>query len=447
MLKGTGKLFIALLLSFCASRSIAGDDTRSIRSDLKNPRKAEKLRTLAASSPVAARTLLFEAKDTNKTADYRCAALAALSASTDENVSFGIADAVMDPDPVVQACAARVAAETRNTGAVDALTSNVAAYLYSAGRKGPYEDNVRLRLKAINSIWALGEIGSPKVGEALEKFYSEADDVLKVNLVIGLGKQAVSARSVEYIRNVAASDKESEAVRAAAFEMLEEMGQEASVPGLAPSKSAGIEKGDLIYTGGIVGTIGSWGTTDLPVGHAGIFTGTETKDGRIYVLIGDCVPDGFIPPGVRNINLWKNFTHHFKFPYYGNRTSKARPSAAQRERIVALALELGKQGLKYSDSHFSQKGPKEFDCVGYTEYVYELAGLNPTENRYETGWGWPLTPWEQFEATVPNTAAALPLLAAAPETPREPGQAELELRKTAGVTFEVNKRITPVRVY
>lgn len=71
---------------------------------------------------------------------------------------------------------------------------------------------------------------------------------------------------------------------------------------------------------------------------------------------------------------------------------------------------MGKKGLTYSDTHGSQKGPLKFDCVGYTEYLYEAAGLNPTDNSYETGWGWPLTPWEQFIATKPNTPAKSEIL-------------------------------------
>jgi hypothetical protein len=63
---------------------------------------------------------------------------------------------------------------------------------------------------------------------------------------------------------------------------------------------------------------------------------------------------------------------------------------------------MGTRGLRYSTTHFKQKGPYEYDCVGYAEYLYEQAGLNPTEDKRETGPGWPLTPWEQFEATNSN---------------------------------------------
>ena len=160
-----------------------------------------------------------------------------------------------------------------------------------------------------------------------------------------------------------------------------------------------MEKGDLIFTGGIVGTISGWVSPDMPVGHSGIFAGTEVKDGRLRVVLADCVPNSFKPGGVRNIYAWHKFTRNYEFPFYGNRTSKARPTAAQREAIVKRALAMGGLGLKYK---LFQKGPAEYDCVNYTEFLYESAGLNPTPDSYESGAGWPFTPWEQFEATRPG---------------------------------------------
>jgi len=302
---------------------------------------------------------------------------------------------------------------TRET-AVKALLANIENY-QAADRnpnKGVYEDNLKARLKAIDSIWSLGEIGDPRLMKNLSKFYTEADDVIKMNLMISMGKLKQNTKAGPYLLNVAANPDETEVVRAIAFEMLEHIGSRAAVTDLLPSRATGIEKGDLIYTGGITGTISGWVSPDLPIGHAGVFSGTEIKNGKINVVIADCVPDNFKPGGVRNIYSWMNFTHHFSYPYYGNRTTPLKPTAGQRERIVKLALEMGRKGLTYSDTHGSQKGPLKFDCVGYTEFLYEAVGLNPTENSFETGWGWPLTPWEQFIATKPGiqvkTAAVQP---------------------------------------
>ncbi|PKM98705.1 MAG: hypothetical protein CVU79_02280 [Elusimicrobia bacterium HGW-Elusimicrobia-3] len=291
--------------------------------------------------------------------------------------------------------------------AVNELLANIENY-QSAGtaNKGPYEDNLKARLKAIDSIWSLGQIGDPRLMAKLTKFYSQSDDVLKVNLIISIGKLKNNTKAGPYLFDIAADARETEVVRAAAFELLEQIGYPSTVINLKRSAKIGIEKADLIYTGGITGSISGWFSPDLPVGHAGLFVGTEVKDGKIKLLIADCVPDNFKPGGVRNIDSWYNFTHHYMYPYYGNRTTPVKPTAAQRERIARLGIAMGKMGLHYSDTHFSQKGPQDFDCVGYTEFLYEAVGLNPTENSYETGTGWPLTPWEQFIAVKPYAAAA-----------------------------------------
>lgn len=297
--------------------------------------------------------------------------------------------------------------------AVEALLANIENYQAAekSTNKGVYEDNLKARLKAIDSIWSLGEIGDPRLMGRLSKFYTEADDVIKMNLLISMGKLKRNTKAGPYLFDIAANTQESEVVRSVAFEMLEHISYPSTVINVQRSARVGIEKADLIYTGGITGTISGWFSPDLPVGHAGLFVGTEVKDGKIKVVIADCVPDHFKPGGVRNIDSWYNFTHHFMYPYYGNRTTAAKPTAEQRERIAKLAIEMGKKGLTYSDTHFSQKGPLKFDCVGYTEFLYEAVGLNPTENSYETGTGWPLTPWEQFISVKPQVQPASPIAA------------------------------------
>ena len=295
-------------------------------------------------------------------------------------------------------------AQAGSEAAVNELLANIEDYKSGANvNKGPFEDNLKARLKAIDSIWALGQIGDPRLMTKLTKFYNDSDDVLKVNLIISIGKLKNNAKAGPYMFDIAADARETEVVRAAAFELLEHTGYPSTVVNLKRS-ATGIEKADLIYTGGITGTISGWFSPDLPIGHAGLFVGTEAKDGKIKVIIADCVPDNFKPGGVRNIDSWYNFTHHYMYPYYGNRTTRVKPTAEQRERIAKLGIAMGKKGLTYSDTHFSQKGPVKFDCVGYTEFLYEAAGLNPTENSYETGAGWPLTPWEQFIAVMPPPA-------------------------------------------
>ncbi|MCM2267361.1 MAG: HEAT repeat domain-containing protein [Elusimicrobiales bacterium] len=305
------------------------------------------------------------------------------------------------------------APETRDV-AVNTLLSNIESYQASIGNKGPYEDNLKARIKAIDSIWSLGEIGDPKLMSKLSKFYSEADDVIKMNLLISMGKLKRNTKAGPYLFTIATDPRETEVVRSVAFEMLEHIGYPSTVVNITRSEP-GIAKADLIYTGGITGTISGWFSPDLPIGHAGLFVGTEVKNGKISVIIADCVPDNFKPGGVRNIYSWNNFTHHFMYPYYGNRTTPVKPTPAQRDQLAALALSMGTRGLTYSDTHMSQKGPLKFDCVGYTEFLYESVGINPTEDSYETGTGWPLTPWEQFISVKPQTRPASAIIIPQPQ--------------------------------
>lgn len=296
--------------------------------------------------------------------------------------------------------------------AINALLANIENYQAAARtpNKGVYEDNLKARLKAIDSIWSLGEIGDPRLMTSLKKFYAESDDVIKMNIIISMSKLKKTDKAGPYVFDIAANPRETEVVRALAFEVLELIKYPSTVINLTRSAEVGIDKADLLYTGGITGSISGWVSPDLPVGHAGLFIGTEAKDGKIKVVIADCVPDFFKPGGVRNIDSWHNFTHDFMYPYYGSRTTPVKPTPEQRERIAKLAIEMGNKGLTYSDTHFSQKGPVKFDCVGYTEFLYEAVGLNPTENSYETGWGWPLTPWEQFIAVRPTSRPQSPII-------------------------------------
>ena len=388
----------------------------------------------ASTDTCAVKAVLADVQDPNKDTRARCEALKTLGSSREESVLTALADAVQDPDMGVRVCASLLAGETKNARSVGMLRANIESYLNSSGACKAANS----RLAAINSIWSLGEIGDPSVMSDLMKFYRASDDTFKINNIISMGKLAGNAGP--FIKSVAASARETEAVRAAAFEMLEEMGQSASIPGLTPSQNAGIADGDIIFAGGLTGEITSWVSPDTPVGHAGIYAGAEIRDGRIYITICDCVPNFFNPGGVRNIHSWKNFTHQYKYPYYGNRTTSPAPTAAQREKIVKLAMEMGEKGLKYDATHISQKGPVEFDCVGYTEYIYEAVGLNPTDESYETGWGWPLTPWEQYSGTVPDTAPAPAHAGAAaiPAVPKpHPAAAEMLKNGLFGVSGEL----------
>lgn len=339
---------------------------------------------------------------TDPAAAVRCSEMAELAASGGDEAGKTLSGMLSDPDETVRTCAAdalRGAGEGKNAAAIAALLTDIDAYGAARVNKGAFEDNLKARLKVIDSVWALGEIGDPRLMPKLQEFYAGSDNVLKINLLVSMGKLKGGDKAGPYLSAIAADTGEAEVVRAAAYEMLEHISYPAPAAALASPRNVGMEKGDLIFTGGIVGTISGWVSPDMPVGHSGIFAGTQVKDGRLRVVLADCVPNSFKPGGVRNIYAWHKFTRNYKFPFYGDRTSKVRPTQAQRETIVTRALAMGGLGLKYK---LFQKGPAEYDCVNYTEFLYESAGLNPTPDSYESGAGWPFTPWEQFEATRPG---------------------------------------------
>ena len=349
-------------------------------------------------------------------AHERCAEARRLAASKDQYSRDELLDSIADASDPARSCAIRAAGEAKVLDAVPPLLSAVEGYLSSG--KHAYDRELKARLQAIDAIWALGEIGSPEVMASLQDFYLRSDDTLKINLVVSVSKLAAGGKAADWLRGVAADKNADGVVRAAAYETLADLGE--SAPPAEKPERDGIEPGDIIYTGGIVGTIAGWFSDDLPIGHAAIFAGLEVKDGALQVLVAECVPNYDVPGGIRNVYTWSKFTTHYKFPFYGNRTTRVPPTKEQRAKIVETALRMGTLGLSYSDSHRHQKGPDLFDCVGYAEYLYELAGLNPTPDKYEHGLGWPLTPYEQFAATVTpvfgpySPAPAAPAYAAGP---------------------------------
>lgn len=88
---------------------------------------------------------------------------------------------------------------------------------------------------------------------------------------------------------------------------------------------------------------------------------------------------------------------------WGARRFKGSLTSAQQASLKARIDYFAGYNVRYDGNHFNQKGKWfsgsggywEFDCVGFTERIYEDIGLNPTSSSYESGWGWPLTPGEQ----------------------------------------------------
>lgn len=351
---------------------------------------------LAAADSDKARIMLGDALDPSRNPAYRCSVIEILGSATDESVRRDLAASAAAADPGVRACASRQLGLQHNEHAVPLLVASIDSYLGGAGNKGAYEDDFRARMAALDAVWALGEINSPVVMKELQRLYRSSDEVFRLNIAFGAGKQGVE-KAAAFLRAVAVNVNETEPVRSAAFEILDRLGRSEGLSAAPSVVSSAITPADLLYTGGQTGTISEWFADMLPIGHTGIYGGTRIEDGRILPVIYDCVPNYFKPGGVRTVG-WYNYTHHFKHPLYAVKTSKTPPTAAQRETILSVAREL--QGKDYGLTHVQQKGPDTFDCVGYSEHAYERAGINVTPDEYETGWGWPLTPAEQYDFAV-----------------------------------------------
>lgn len=100
-------------------------------------------------------------------------------------------------------------------------------------------------------------------------------------------------------------------------------------------------------------------------------------------------------------------------PYWGAKALKDRPrpealSSEDWEQWQARVLDkvqfFMRSGVTYDYLHLFQKGKRLeeggflFDCVGFTEHIWESFGYNPTPDDYEKAWGWPLTVREQRDS-------------------------------------------------
>jgi hypothetical protein len=100
-------------------------------------------------------------------------------------------------------------------------------------------------------------------------------------------------------------------------------------------------------------------------------------------------------------------------PYWGAKAVKDSPRPTTIEprewdqwqaRVLDKVQFLIRSGVTYDYAHLYQKGKRAdsghflFDCVGFTEHIWESFGYNPTPDRYEKSWGWPLTVREQRDS-------------------------------------------------
>ncbi|MCK4935330.1 MAG: HEAT repeat domain-containing protein [Elusimicrobiales bacterium] len=215
------------------------------------------------------------------------------------------------------------------------------------------------RLALINAIWALGELGNSASVKTIIKAFPSADQTMRLNMMAALGK----------IKSPQAS-KELNKI------MIDGGNEEMSF----------IEAGDIVFRKGYFGLLNPI-VKAQSVGHVAVYVGMENGEPMVIEAW----------TSMRKASLRKYIGN---WPFYGNYTTYPKPTMEQRNKIVDYAT--AQLGKPFSILHLSQKGSEKFDCVGLAEAAYEAAGLNPTPDELEIGWGWPLTPTEQYENVFPN---------------------------------------------
>lgn len=127
-------------------------------------------------------------------------------------------------------------------------------------------------------------------------------------------------------------------------------------------------------------------------------TSSFNHTGALYNADAQLVADVTTGRGDRSLSLARKLSDF----NWGARRFKGGITPAQQTSLKARIDYFASYKVRYDGSHNNQKGKWfssgsywEFDCVGFTERIYEDIGLNPTSNSFESGWGWPLTPGEQ----------------------------------------------------
>ena len=182
------------------------------------------LKELVSTDTEAANKTLTESFNANKSSNYRCALIDALSSSEDSDISGKMAEHINSGNDAIRLCASKSAGQNNSEAAIDALFNNIDNYTRQAYTmqltKGHYEENLKKKLAVIDSIWALGEIGNPIIIKRLTELYNKSDEVLKVNIVISIGKTK-TAKAIKILKDIANSATEAPILRATAWEMID----------------------------------------------------------------------------------------------------------------------------------------------------------------------------------------------------------------------------------
>lgn len=213
-----------LIVSFVSSNLAAGaaeDALNKLKSSGDNAAVKEQLLQEITKDSKALALALKEVPDRGNASVYRCDVADVLSRSGDAKASAKVAGLLTEGNRDLNICVAKYSGENRNEAAVDALSANVEDFLYNAD-KGLAEKDLKKKIGAINSIRALGERGTPKVMDKLQSYYNSADEVIRINIIFSMGKLKTQ-KVLPYPIKVAENENETDGIRSAADEMIEEL--------------------------------------------------------------------------------------------------------------------------------------------------------------------------------------------------------------------------------
>jgi len=209
------------LLSSVLTAATLDENLNALKISPDNEKNKNEILAQIKVNPSLIDTIINEAMNKNGEINYRCGLIEILSDSDSDYARKSINSVFKEDDYELKKCTAKIVGRTKNEYVIENLFNNIEDYLFNS-YKGIAEQNLKQRIAAIDSIWALGEIGDPKVMSKLEKFYNMSDEVIRINIIFSIGKLK-SKKALIYLDKIAENEKESDAVRSAAFEMIEEL--------------------------------------------------------------------------------------------------------------------------------------------------------------------------------------------------------------------------------
>lgn len=158
--------------------------------------------------------------DPKKSAAFKCELISILGKSQNREISKKLSAHLDSSDDMIKVCAAKALGNQNNDALIASLIETIERYQYGAVSKGPYEKDLKAELAAINAIGLLGEIGDPNTIEKLWPFYVFGDEVIKINVLISIGK-IKGSKAISILKDVVDSPKESDVIKSVAWELID----------------------------------------------------------------------------------------------------------------------------------------------------------------------------------------------------------------------------------